>query len=145
MVMLQIMMVVMVMLMLMVMVMMMVMMTLQSSPRVAVEEEEEGNTLVVRGVTQLDEVLIPIILTVNQKSYIYNLYISSCRLLTPALCRLLRRPRSNIPSQSEVMARIMAMMMTMMVMMKTMMMMMICEWRIADLWYQLGLRWKPEA
>ena len=20
-----------------------------------------------------------------------------------------------------------------------------CEWRIADLWYQLGLRWKPEA
>ena len=30
--------------------------TLQSSPRVAVEEEEDGNTLVVRGVTQLDEV-----------------------------------------------------------------------------------------
>ena len=20
-----------------------------------------------------------------------------------------------------------------------------CEWRIADLWYQLGLRWKPKA
>ena len=29
---------------------------LQSSPRVTVEEEEDGNTLVVRGVTQLDEV-----------------------------------------------------------------------------------------
>ena len=29
---------------------------LQSSPRVAVEEEKDGNTLVVRGVTQLDEV-----------------------------------------------------------------------------------------
>ena len=34
------------------------MLTLQSSPRVAVEEEKEGNTLVVRGVTQLDEVVI---------------------------------------------------------------------------------------
>ena len=41
----------------MVMVMVMLMVRLQSSPRVAVEEAEEGNTLVVRGVTQLDEVL----------------------------------------------------------------------------------------
>ena len=48
---------VMLMLMMMLMIMVMVMVLLQSSPRVAVEDEEEGNTLVVRGVTQLDEVL----------------------------------------------------------------------------------------
>ena len=50
-----------------VMVMVMVMVMLQSSPRVAVEEEEEGNTLVVRGVTQLDEVFV--IQTTSQDRY----------------------------------------------------------------------------
>ena len=75
------------------------MLTLQSSPRVAVEEEEEGNTLVVRGVTQLDEVVIIAI----HCNLIYLMFVcfddSFFRPLTPVLCPLSRRLRSNIRSQ----------------------------------------------
>ena len=49
----------------------MVMVLLQSSPRVAVEEAEEGNTLVVRGVTQLDEVLLRLWITIDIKNFLF--------------------------------------------------------------------------